>query len=197
MKIYHYNKVTKELTKESMARVSPKELNKFLIPAFATDLEPLPKEPGKVNIFINNTWRLVADNRGKEYWNINTGLKTIQSTIDFSLDNFTDIPIPGEVVNYEWNGFEWTQAQKPPLSGSELDKKLRSLFKGRTVSQRATLLSPVLTYLDIMKSDDEIIQSEYDELKTELILGIGDKLTTEEIIQIEQILDDFVSKFSL
>ncbi len=92
---------------------------------------------------------------------------------------------------------EQLQAQKPLLSGSELDKKLRSLFKGRAIKARATLLSPVLTYLDIMKSDDEIIQSEYDELKTELILGIGDNLTIEEITQIEQILDDFVSGFRL
>jgi len=87
--------------------------------------------------------------------------------------------------------------KKPILSGDELGKKIRSLFKGQTIKERARILKPVLTELSILEKDDEITQLEYNEFKTELILGIGDNLTTEQISQIEQILDDFVLAYRL
>ena len=86
---------------------------------------------------------------------------------------------------------------KPILSGDELGKKIRSLFKGQTIKERAKILKPVLTELSILEKDEEITQLEYNEFKTELILGIGNNLTSEQISQIEQILDDFILAYRL
>ena len=86
---------------------------------------------------------------------------------------------------------------KPILSGEVLGKKLRSLFKNRTIAERKFLLSPILTDINILEKDDEVTQAEYDELKQDLMIGIDDKLSDVEKSQIEQILDDFVSSFRL
>jgi len=89
------------------------------------------------------------------------------------------------------------QALKPILSGEVLGKKLRSLFKGRTHTERKALLSPILTDINILEKDDEVTQEEYDEVKTALISGISGLLTIEGISQIEATLDTFVQDFKL
>lgn len=91
----------------------------------------------------------------------------------------------------------YRDSNKPTLSGLELSKKIRSLFKGKTLKQRVQILKPVLTELNILELDDEITLSEYQELKQELLLGVGNNLTTEEKSLIEQTLDDFITSFKL
>ncbi len=74
MKIYHYNSITKEYTNTMTATLDPLEYEKngiikYLIPANATDIEPI--EFGGSNetiIFEGNQWNVVSDFRGTKYW---------------------------------------------------------------------------------------------------------------------------------
>lgn len=59
MKIYNYHPITGEYVSESMADKSPLEPGKYLIPACATNKQPLPQQENKTVCFINNDWEYV------------------------------------------------------------------------------------------------------------------------------------------
>ena len=69
MKIYNYNKDTKEFVRETDARQDPLDSSNYLIPANATTIEPPVIEDGFVNVFdeISNSWIKTEDNRGVWY----------------------------------------------------------------------------------------------------------------------------------
>lgn len=197
MKIYNYNPLNGELISEGQARPDPLEPGRFLIPANATIIEPSSEE-GKVSCFINGEWINKEEIRGKKYWDKETGLSIEVGDLDFiASEALTDVPRPSE--NHKWANDSWVyvEPEKPTLSGEVLGKKIRSLFKGQTIKERARILKPVLTELNILEKDEEITQIEYDEFKTELILGIGNTLTIEQISLVEATLDAFVLAYRL
>lgn len=69
MKIYNYNKDTKEFIKETDARQDPLDSSNYLIPGNATTIKPPVVEDGFVNVFseISNSWIKTEDNRGIWY----------------------------------------------------------------------------------------------------------------------------------
>jgi len=69
MKIYNYNKDTKEFIKETDARQDPLDPSNYLIPGNATTIKPPVIEDGFVNVFseISNSWIKTEDNRGVWY----------------------------------------------------------------------------------------------------------------------------------
>lgn len=77
MKIYNYSKETNEFTKETVARKSPLEEDVFLIPAYATTKKPLKKKKGFAICFINDSWKYVEDNRGKDIHNTLTKIEEV------------------------------------------------------------------------------------------------------------------------
>ncbi len=74
MKIYNYNKETKEFTIITTATESPLEKEKYIIPANATDKEPLEAKDGFVVCFNEeqNNWEYIEDNRNKIAYSILT-----------------------------------------------------------------------------------------------------------------------------
>ena len=70
MKVYFYDKETKEFTAEAEARKDPRASERlgkdvWLLPANATFDVPPVKESGKAVVF-DNGWKQIADNRGKD-----------------------------------------------------------------------------------------------------------------------------------
>ena len=73
MKIYHYHPEYKHLICDDVAEQSPlDEPGVYLIPAYATSIEPPKFSKGSIPIFINDSWEIVEDKRGL-YYNISTG----------------------------------------------------------------------------------------------------------------------------
>jgi hypothetical protein len=64
MKIYHYNRQTGEYLYSSNATPDPLDTGKYLIPAFATTIQPLTLNAGYVSCFVNGAWRAEEDHRG-------------------------------------------------------------------------------------------------------------------------------------
>jgi hypothetical protein len=117
----------------------------------------------------------------------------MKKLVDGKLVDLTQEEINNRLLEEE----AWANREKPILLGMELSKKLRSLFKRRTITEREVLLSPISNYLNIIEHDEEITRAEYDEIKNKLISGIGDKLTIEEISQVEATLDAFVLDYRI
>ena len=75
MKIYHYNKETKEFTRESEARIDPLEKIKsdktvYVIPANATVKKPPGTQAKKAICFDSETsnWKHREDHRGESHY---------------------------------------------------------------------------------------------------------------------------------
>ena len=73
MNVYKYDELTKEYTGVETARLDPlesaaqgKEI--YLLPANATFTAPLVVKEGYAQVFKNEVWNYIEDNRGKEYW---------------------------------------------------------------------------------------------------------------------------------
>ncbi|PHO10332.1 hypothetical protein CPG37_04600 [Malaciobacter canalis] len=73
MKIYNYNKETKEFTTQSTATSNPLEKG-YLIPANATTKEPLSPKDGFAVCFNEETkeWEYIENNRGKTVYETST-----------------------------------------------------------------------------------------------------------------------------
>lgn len=68
MDIWNYHPLTGELLDKSVADPSPLEPGVFLIPAYATTMEPPTTQPGKAVVFKDDAWALVDDHRGETWW---------------------------------------------------------------------------------------------------------------------------------
>lgn len=71
MKIYNYDGVSGEYLGQVEAQKSPLEESVYLIPANATDKQPLASKKGYAVCFKEGTWQYVKDERGKTYYDAN------------------------------------------------------------------------------------------------------------------------------
>ncbi len=104
MKIYHYDRLTRELLRESDARPSPLEPGKFLFPRCATDKIPPDPAAGRAVCFINDAWAQVEDNRGGIYYSKETGARAEIKSLGKIPETLTAL----EPIKYgRWNGSRW------------------------------------------------------------------------------------------
>ena len=73
MRVYKYDELTKEFVSVETALLDPLESEVqgkevFLLPANATFAAPLIVKDGYTQVFKDNVWNYIEDNRGKEYW---------------------------------------------------------------------------------------------------------------------------------
>lgn len=73
MNVYKYDEITNEYVGTETAQLNPLETeiqgkDVWLLPANATFDMPLVVKEGYAQVFKDNVWNYVEDNRGKEYW---------------------------------------------------------------------------------------------------------------------------------
>ena len=71
MKIYNYDGASGEYIGQSEAQKSPLEENVYLVPANATDKQPLASKKGFAVCFKEGAWQYIKDERGKTYYDAN------------------------------------------------------------------------------------------------------------------------------
>jgi hypothetical protein len=72
MNIFNYHPETGVYLGQSKADLSPLEPNVWLIPAYATELEPPKAGEGQVALFNGTAWSVIPDHRGT-YYDISSG----------------------------------------------------------------------------------------------------------------------------
>ena len=94
MKIYNYDKETKELISISEARENPLEAGEFLIPAFATGLEPLVQKADNRIIFNNEKWEYEPITKYYKYDEEFIFIEEIKSYIPLASSSILEVLAP-------------------------------------------------------------------------------------------------------
>lgn len=108
MKVYTYNFFTKEL-KQTV------ELNEYeIIPAYATDLEPLPSKMGFAVCFneSKNSWEYKPDYRGKRFYDVRN-----KDIVGFVVDSLSFNP-----QNYSQSPYKLSLDEKKQVKLNELNR---------------------------------------------------------------------------
>ena len=89
MNIYHYDKATFEYYADGFARKSPLD-NEWLIPAYATTIQPPMVIPGQIQCFIDGAWIIYDDHRGKVVYLKSNGSAYVVDFIGIIPNIYTD-----------------------------------------------------------------------------------------------------------
>jgi len=138
MKIYNYHSDYKYFYSESEADESPLEPGAFLIPAYATDIEPPTCELNQIQIFNGTSWDIIEDNRGI-YYSIETQ-EVIENTNPLEAPENATKEVPPEVpegYTLTWND-GWVLEEIPPPPVLTPEQKLQQ--SGLTVEELKQLL---------------------------------------------------------
>ncbi|EPX8934733.1 tail fiber assembly protein [Morganella morganii] len=125
MKIYHYYQNTGEFIAAGMADPDPLTEGNWLIPAHATEIEPLKAKPRYAVCFINGQWEYIRDYRGSTAYS-KADRQSVPVDFVGELPDTLTLSKP-ETDFDEWNGKKWvtnTQAQKnSELEAAETQKQ--------------------------------------------------------------------------
>jgi len=131
MKIYNYDKSTKEFISESIARENPLEKGKYLVPANATDVPVIQSKEGYARVFNENkkAWEYVEDHRGTVVYSTATKEKSEVSYLGEIKEGFTTVE-PPEFAVWDVKSSSWVidvaakqKAQEQAIS-SAIEKML-------------------------------------------------------------------------
>ena len=117
MKIYNYNPVTGEYISEGLADGSPLEPGIYLVPAYATEIQPPETGDNEVACFENESWIVKPDYRGQNFYKKEDLSEVIIAEIgELSDDLLSELPLKPDQY-FEWNGEEYVL---------NIDKKLQA-----------------------------------------------------------------------
>lgn len=102
--VYHYHPLTGVYTDESIAEPSPLEPGEYLIPAYATALEPMAAEPGFARVFTGDAWVVIQDNRGEVFDTV-SGEPSRYEAFGALPPNLTKLPMPSMFHDFDGNAW--------------------------------------------------------------------------------------------
>jgi len=108
MEIYNYDPITKYYLNVSTATESPLEPGVFLIPAYATEIEPPTPIDGKIPIWVDNHWELQDFESSYIVWTITGEQTEYTGNINLLSEEFTQIEPPNDNF-YKWDGDTWNK----------------------------------------------------------------------------------------
>ena len=138
MKIYNYHPDYKYFYSESEADPSPLEPGAFLIPAYATVIEPPTCELNQIQIFNETSWDIIEDQRGIYYSTETREVIENDNPLETPENATKEVPpeVPGGYI-LTWND-EWVLEELPPPPVLTPLEKLQQ--SGLTVEQLKGLL---------------------------------------------------------
>lgn len=137
-KIYVYDAKTGEYLFSENAEKSPLEKDVYLLPAFATFLQPPYATQYKTPVFKAGQWKLVDDFRSEKWFSKETGTE-IKLELGVALpSNLTKKPKPS--TSHYWHGDDWilnTEAKKQSLLNELSSARRIAEFAGITINNIA------------------------------------------------------------
>lgn len=83
MQIWNYRPTNGELIGAGLADPNPLEEGEWLVPAYATSINPGEPQPGRVYLFRGGSWESEPDHRGETWWKVGAEFNTEPLTINF------------------------------------------------------------------------------------------------------------------
>lgn len=105
MKIYHYSQLTGEFLYEGQADPNPMAEGEWIIPAFATIIEPLNAKEGEAVCFIDSKWEYIKDYRGTPSYDCKTLAEMPIDYLGEVKEGFTLLKPKDEFQ--KWDGEKW------------------------------------------------------------------------------------------
>ncbi|WP_051202677.1 hypothetical protein [Sediminimonas qiaohouensis] len=132
MKIYKYHPKTGEYLGAAAARPDPLENGRYLIPAYAINIEPPAPEPGKAIVFDPTTgsWSHITDRRGTIYYDETGEQHTIDEIGADIPDGMAHEPRPSP--DYDLVDGAWVL--QPPSRAAVFSERDRRLRDGAVVT---------------------------------------------------------------
>jgi hypothetical protein len=111
--IYNYDRENYSLIGVSEAQPNPREKGKFLIPSFATDIEPPAFRKNETAIFDEKThsWSIIQDYRNTPIYSIENGDETIMQELGPIPDGFTLKKKPEGFYKFDKDSDKWVKDQ--------------------------------------------------------------------------------------
>lgn len=109
MIVYHFSKKTREYIGFAEAKFDPVD-GTPIVPAFTTTEKPLFPAANQAAVYINKSWQLVPDFRGRTYWHADHSYDTIKEINVSPPADATLTPPPGPDYILE-NGIWRTMTQ--------------------------------------------------------------------------------------
>jgi len=123
MKVYNYDKNTKEFLSTSDAAVNPLDKDSFLIPANATTIKPLETKKGFTICFNDDKWEYVEDNRNKTVYSIEDKTESLVDYLGAIKDGFT-LLVPAQFD--KWEVDKWVEDTKTKIK-AEAEEKVQAI----------------------------------------------------------------------
>jgi len=125
MKIYNYNKKTKEFTTQTIATENPLEKG-YLIPANATTKEPLSSKDGFAVCFNEEkeVWEYIEDNRNKTVYVTSTKQEL---KVDYlgAIKSEHTLLVPKEFDKWDFNTNSWVEDSQAVTKHEEAQAKIQ------------------------------------------------------------------------
>ncbi|WP_025154878.1 tail fiber assembly protein [Morganella morganii] len=125
MKIFNYHPVTKEYLSEGLADADPMVEGNWLIPAYATTVNPPEIKPWYIPVFDGEQWMQKADYRGTKVYDIITAQESEIKELGELPDGVTTIA--PDVEFPKWNGKKWVmdkaEKKESDIAAAEAQKQ--------------------------------------------------------------------------
>ena len=154
MKIYRYHRRTGEFMKADDARLDPLEakqgVERYLIPACATEIEPPECAEHQKQVFSNGRWSIAKDWRGTPYFIGNERHIIRELGIEPPAGSTLEPP-PEEFERPFYDGYRWVEApeQPEPESGpSQLKQALTMMAKANEFNDLIDIINDIIEELE-------------------------------------------------
>lgn len=156
MLIHQYDNATGQYISSNLADPDPKNLERWLVPAFSTDIALPERSRNEWPFFVDGAWTLKPDYRGQMLYRTGDGeaAEILMAGIAPADAGLTTKPRPSD--QYVWGDGDWVidpalvAAQKRAAAMQEFDTLLvaaRTANAGKADAYAAGLLSPAQTAL--------------------------------------------------
>ncbi|WP_042297856.1 tail fiber assembly protein [Paraburkholderia bannensis] len=151
MYIHNYDNTTGQYISTNLADADPKNQDRWLVPAFCTDIQPPERVRNEWPFFVDGAWTLKPDYRGQMLYRTENGepAEILMAGIAPADAGLTTMPRPSD--QYVWSNDAWAldpvivAAQKRAAAMKEFEALIeaaRAANTGKSDAYLAGLLSP-------------------------------------------------------